>query len=154
MSEPINDESSAGVPTESPSSSAPHEPTLRARISTWLSKRALSSVIVASVVALLIGIGFGHVSTVHHDRDHLGNHQMRPDFDRDGQGPGMMGPEKGQFGPGNGNGLGNGQGGPGMMGPGSGQFGPGNGPDDRRPGNGPDQNGVIPPLPSASSAPN
>jgi len=145
MSEPINDESSAVVPTEPLSSSVADEPTLRARISTWLSKRALSSVIVASVVALLIGIGFGHISTMHHDRDNFGKHQMRHDFDRDGRGPGMMGPGNGQFGPGHGQfGPGYGQGGPGMMGP-----------DDRGPGMmGPDQNGVIPPLPSASSAPN
>ena len=152
MSEVNNDQPVADVTDESVTAPAATEPTLRARISTWLSKRALSSVIVASVAALLIGIGIGHISTVHHERDRFGQHQFAPDFDRDGRGPGMMGPGNGQFGPGNGNG----QGGPGMMGPGNGQFGPGNGPDDRGPGSGPGQNGQIPPLPlpSASTATN
>jgi hypothetical protein len=146
MSEVNNDESIADVPTESVTAQVPVEPTLRARISTWLSKRALSSVIVASVAALLIGIGIGHISTVHHKRDHFGNHQMRPDFDRDGRGPGMMGPGYGQFGPGNG------QGGPGMMGPG---YGPDDrGPDVNGPGNGPGQDGPVVPLPSASAETN
>jgi hypothetical protein len=116
----------------------------------WLSKRALSSVIVASVLALLVGIGLGHVSTMHHEREHFGNHQMRPDFDHDGRGPGMMGPGQGQFGPGSG--MGKGQGGPGMMGPGNGLD--DDGPGMMGPGQGPDQNGQLPPLPSASAATN
>jgi hypothetical protein len=130
MSEINNDETVANVKDESAASPAATEPTLRARISTWLSKRALSSVIVASVLALLVGIGIGHVSTMHQERDGFGQHQFGPDFDQDGRGPGMMGP-------------GNGQVGPGMMGP-----------DVRGPGNdlGPDVN--IPPLPSASPATN
>ena len=140
MSEPTNDESIVEVQTESVNSNTSVEPTLRARISTWLSKRALSSVIVASVLALLVGIGVGHASTMHHERDRFGMHQFGPGFDHDGRGPGMMGP-------------GNGQGGPGMMGPGNGQGGPGMmGPDGRGPGNGLGQDGQIPPLPSASPA--
>jgi len=142
MSEINNDETVADVKDDSAASPAATEPTLRARISTWLSKRALSSVIVASVLALLVGIGIGHVSTMHHERDGFGQHQFGPDFDQDGRGPGMMGPGNGQFGPGNG------QGGPGMMGPdvrGPGMMGPGDGPD---------QNGVIPPQPSASATAN
>ncbi|MCX6404395.1 MAG: hypothetical protein NTW81_02545 [Actinobacteria bacterium] len=135
MSDQTNDESIAEVQTESVNSNTSVEPTLRARISTWLSKRALSSVIVASVLALLVGIGVGHASTMHHERDRFGMHQFGPGSDHDGRGPGMMGPGSGQFGPGNG------QGGPGMMGP-----------DDRGPGNGLGQDGQIPPLPSASPA--
>lgn len=154
MSDQNNDETVADVKDESVTSQTATEPTLRARISTWLSKRALSSVIVASVVALLIGIGFGHISTVNHERDRFGNHQMRPDFDHDRRGPGMMGPGSGQFGPGmmgpgNGeSGPGNGQGGPGMMGPDD------RGPGMMGPGNGLDQNSVIPPQPSASATTN
>jgi len=152
MSEVNNDQPVADVTDESVTAPVATEPTLRARISAWLAKRPLSSVIVASVLALLVGIGLGHFTTSHHERDGFGQHQFAPDFDRDGRGPGMMGPGNGQFGPGNGNG----QGGPGMMGPGNGQFGPGNGPDDRGPGSGPGQNGQIPPLPlpSASTATN
>jgi len=130
MSEINNDETVADVKDDSSASPAATEPTLRARISTWLSKRALSSVIVASVLALLVGIGIGHVSTMHHERDGFGQHQFGPGFDQDGRGPGMMGPGNGQFGPG-------------MMGP-----------DGRGPGNGLGQDGNIPPLPSASPATN
>jgi len=141
MSEINNDETVANVKDESAASPAATEPTLRARISTWLSKRALSSVIVASVLALLVGIGIGHVSTMHHERDGFGQHQFGPGFDQDGRGPAMMGPGFGQFGPDNTNG----QGGPGMMGP-----------DGRGPGFGQGQNNQIPPmpLPSASTATN
>ena len=150
MSENVNEESVADVPAESVSADASAEPTLRARISAWLAKRPLSSVIVASVLALLVGIGLGHVTTSHHERDRFGLIKFGSEFDRDRRGPGMMGPGQGQFGPGNG--MGNGQGGPGMMGP-------GNGPDDdgpgmMGPGQGPDQNGQLPPLPSASAATN
>ena len=147
MSEVNNDETVADVKDESATSPAATEPTLRARISTWLSKRALSSVIVASVLALLVGIGIGHVSTMHHERDRFGMHQFGPGFDHDGRGPGMMGPGNEQRRPGMMNdghyGPGNGQGGPGMMGP-----------DGRGPGNGLGQDGNIPPLPSASPATN
>ena len=128
MSDQNNDEAVAEVADDSGTSQTVTEPTLRSRLSTWLSKRALSSVIVASVLALLVGIGLGHVSTMHHERDRFGMHQFGPGSDHDGRGPGMMGP-------------GSGQGGPGMMGP-----------DDRGPGNGLGQDGQIPPLPSASPA--
>jgi len=149
MSEVNNDQPVADVTDESVTAPVATEPTLRARISAWLAKRPLSSVIVASVLALFVGIGIGHISTMHHERDGFGMHQFGPDRENDGRGPGMMGPGNGQFGPGNGNG----QGGPGMMGPGNGQFGPGNGPDDRGPGSGPGQNGQIPPLPLPSASP-
>jgi len=154
MAEPTSNESNADVPTESAAPSVEAEPTLRDRISIWLSKRALSSVIVASVLALLVGIGLGHASTRDHEREHFGNHQMRPDFDHDGRGPGMMGPGQGQFGPGSGmgSGMGKGQGGPGMMGPGNGPH--GDRPGMMGPGQGPDQNGQLPPMPSASTATN
>jgi len=133
MSEPTNEESIVDGPVESVNSSTEVEPTLRARISMWLSKRALSSVIVASVVALLVGIGLGHVSTMHHERH--GFHQI----DDGGYGGAYGGPFQHNNGPG-------------MMGP-------GNGPDDdgpgmMGPGQGPDQNGQLPPLPSASAATN
>lgn len=153
MSEETTDKTVADVADESATTPAATEPTLRARISAWLAQRPLSSLIVASVIALLIGVGLGHATTVHHERDRFGIHQFSPDFDRDGRGPGMMGPGNGQFGPGNG--QGNGQGGLGLGGP-NGQFGPNDGPGNGQfgPGNGPDQNGVIPPLPSASPATN
>jgi len=136
MAEVNNDDTVADVSEQPVNADVAAEPTLRARISTWLSKRALSSVIVASVLALFVGIGIGHISTMHHERDGFGMHQFGPDRENDGRGPGMMGP--------------------GMMGPGNGQFGPGNGPDYRGPGSGPGQNGQIPPLPlpSASTATN
>ena len=142
MSDQTNDETIAEVSDEFVTPNTPVEPTLRAQISNWISKRALSSVFVASVLALLVGIGLGHVSTMHHERDRFGMHQFGPGFDHDGRGPGMMGP-------------GNEQGWPGMMGPGNGQGGPGMmGPDRRGPGNGLGQDGNIPPLPSASPATN
>ena len=137
MSEVNNDQPVADVTDESVTAPVATEPTLRARISAWLAKRPLSSVIVASVLALFVGIGIGHISTMHHERDGFGMHQFGPDRENDGRGPGMVGPDGGQFGPGNG------QGGPGMMGP-----------DDRGPGNGPGEDGNIPPLPSASPATN
>ena len=116
------------------------EPTLRARLSTWLSKRPLSSVIVASVLALMIGIGIGGAGARLHDGHFGGPGKMHLlggfDHDQDGpgfgpdrqQGPGMMPPfggnnqnggpldqngPGGQAGPGGGP---NGQNGPGMMG--------------------------------------
>jgi len=140
MAEVNNDETVADVKDESATSLAAAEPTLRARISTWLSKRALSSVIVASALALLVGIGLGHISTMHHERDGFGMHQFGPDFENDRRGPGMMGPGNGQAWPGM---MNDGQNGPGMMGP-----------DGRGPGNGLGQDGNIPPLPSASPATN
>jgi len=106
------------------------EPTLRARMSTWLGKRPLASVVVAAVIALLVGIviGSGPGGPGGHER-RFGNHQQDWRFGHDedgrGPGPGMMGPD---------------QGGPGMMGPGQGgpgQFGPGSG-------------GQVPPAPQVS----
>ena len=97
------------------------EPTLRARISQWLGKRPLSSVIVAAVVALFVGIGLGSAGGMMHDRHGFGHGGERHGWgfgDDDGgfgNGPSMMQPN-GQGGPV--------QGGPGMMGP-NGQGGPG-----------------------------
>ena len=102
-------------PAQEPESSKPpveqapvaEEPTLRSRISTWLSKRALSSVIVAAVLALILGIGIGHVM----DEGKGRHHRMERSWgDRDGRGPGFGGPDFG-------NRDGRGFGGPGVDGP-------------------------------------
>ena len=97
----IMSEEPEGVDTEvtqPENTTQPSEPTLRARISTWLSKRALSSVIVAAVLAFILGIGFGGI--VMQGKDHFREHRMEHRWDRDGRGPGMM-DRDGFGGPGN-----------------------------------------------------
>ena len=115
----------ADLPASHEPVAAEAEPTLRVRISQWLGKRPLSSVIVAAVVALFVGMGIGSAGAMMHDRHgfgHGGQHHGWG-FDEDGgfgNGPGMMGPN-GLGGPVQGGPV---QGGPGMMGP-NGQGGPG-----------------------------
>ena len=152
---------SASHSTESASNK---DATLRSRISAWLGARPLSSVVVASVLALLVGVGIGHSMDRKHERVPFGNHQFAPGFDdrRGGHGfdprldddqfgPGQMGP--GQFG---GPGQGPGQMGPGMMGPGQdgrpGQFGPGNLGPNGQPNGQPNGPGTVTiPSPSATT---
>lgn len=147
--------------TDSAPSTSNQKAALRSRLSAWLGERPLASVAVASVLALLVGVGIGHSLDRDHGREPFGRHQFAPGFDdfRGGHGPngrpdddqfgrGQMGP--GQMGPGQFGGPG--QGGPGQMGPGPdgrpGQFGPGNlGPDGQP--NGPGTMTI--PSPSATS---
>lgn len=121
-------EDQTGATTPSSQNDAPQpssqveEPTLRARISTWLSKRPLSSVIVAAVLALLLGIGIGGIAAK--GKDEFRHHRMEQRWDdRDGRGPGMRGPN-GFGGPQGGLGNPNDQRGPGMMPGGPGLDGP------------------------------
>jgi len=145
MSEDVQNDSTSDTAVESPAPVVASEPTLRARISAWLGQRPLASVLVAAVLAMLVGIGIGSASGGPGEHGNpFGQHQQdwRHGGDEDG-GPGMMGPGQGQFGPGGGSqgqfGPGGqpGQGGPGMMGPGQGQFGPGT-------------DGQVPPVPQVS----
>lgn len=126
-------------PLTTPSdSTAADKATLRSRISSWLGERPLSSVVVASVFALLLGIGIGHTLDRGHGREPFGRHQMGSgfDFDRDGRGP-KFGPDQGQFGPGLG---------PDRNGPGQGPFSP----DQGNPNNFPPRDDMPLPLPSTS----